>query len=288
MNIVNLPDIILESNPAIENNPVIFYHHSSEHTEHRSMFSFNMHCMVFMINGKKHIRVGEEDFCYDSSSCLLFKTGNYLSTELSSEDESYQSLLLFFNTKSLDRMIKKHQQLLNKNRHSVESKNYLSIDCDAFMGDFKKALLTLFKNGQPISKALAEVKFEEIILYIFERHGRLLVDFYKQKIDQKTMNFFKRVVEANIHSNTSIEEIAFLCHMSKSTFKRVFTKVYGESPGRWLREKRLDRSAFLLDVKKIPPNEVYLQVGFSNFSSFIQSFKKKFGVTPKQYQLSSS
>ncbi|WP_460908907.1 helix-turn-helix domain-containing protein [Spirosoma areae] len=34
-------------------------------------------------------------------------------------------------------------------------------------------------------------------------------------------------------------------------------------------------------------SDVYYQVGYENLSSFIQSFKHAYGVTPKQYQLQS-
>jgi transcriptional regulator GlxA family with amidase domain len=54
----------------------------------------------------------------------------------------------------------------------------------------------------------------------------------------KEVSPFKNVVESNVHSNLKLEEIAFLCNMSLSTFKRHFIVEYNEAPGKWLQDKR--------------------------------------------------
>jgi transcriptional regulator GlxA family with amidase domain len=50
------------------------------------------------------------------------------------------------------------------------------------------------------------------------------------------------MIESNVHSNLKLEEIAFLCNMSLSTFKRHFIVEYNEAPGKWLQDKRLQRA----------------------------------------------
>ncbi|MEM9024275.1 MAG: AraC family transcriptional regulator, partial [Bacteroidota bacterium] len=82
----------------------------------------------------------------------------------------------------------------------------------------------------------------------------------------------------------TLEELAFLCNMSISTFKRHFQQIYEVAPSRWFREKRLQRAEYLLRVQHQKPSEVYREVGFENLSSFTQAFKKHFGTTPKKYQ----
>ena len=53
-------------------------------------------------------------------------------------------------------------------------------------------------------------------------------------------------MESNAYSNLKLEEFAFLCNMSLSSFKRRFLKEFGESPGKWLQDKRLQRAHELL------------------------------------------
>lgn len=288
MNIINLPDVLIKSKIVEGANNIIFYHHKRGGSSFRSKISFNMHCLLFLISGKKHILVGDEEFYYDNSSCLFFKAGNYLSTVIDKDDFPYQSLLIFFDTKTLNGFMHKFQDSFDSQKAINTPKHYLSMNSDSYIDNFKNSVISLLSESKHISSAFQKIKFEEIMFYLFEQHGKSLVTFYNQKINPKTLDFFKLVVDSNSDGNISIDEMAFLCHMSRSTFKRTFMKVYGTSPGQWLREKRLDRSAFLLNVERTTPSEVYILVGFSSLSSFIQSFKKRFGVTPKQYQLNSN
>jgi AraC-like DNA-binding protein len=73
--------------------------------------------------------------------------------------------------------------------------------------------------------------------------------------------------------------------MSLSSFKRRFARIYGNSPNRWLLEKRMERAAKMLRQEKRKASEIYYELGYENLSSFIQSFKQVYGTTPKQYQL---
>jgi AraC-like DNA-binding protein len=74
--------------------------------------------------------------------------------------------------------------------------------------------------------------------------------------------------------------------MSLSTFKRRFARLYGNSPNRWLLEKRMEMAAEMLRKSDCKASEIFSELGYENLSSFIQSFKQIYGVTPKQYQLS--
>ena len=84
--------------------------------------------------------------------------------------------------------------------------------------------------------------------------------------------------------NISLEELAFLCNVSLSTFKRRFVKIYGSAPNKWILQKRMELAKKLLHHNE-KPGEVFYKVGYENHSSFSQSFKQAFGITPKQFQM---
>lgn len=282
MNIISLPEVLLGKEMALKD--VMFYHHIGHDSNYRSKISFNTNCITLLLTGKKHVVAGDQHVFYDNKSCLLFKTGNYLSTEISCDGKPYHSLLIFFNDEVLHECKHKYSHLLSGEKTDSPGNSYIYIPSDEYIENFKSSAMHAMEKGT-FSSSLQLLKFEEIMLYLLERQGRRVLDFFDKSLSYHEISAFKSVVEANILSNISIEELAFLCAMSKSTFKRRFAEVYGKSPGQWQMEKRLDHSAFLLSVKKLNPSEVYQEVGFSNLSSFIHSFKKKFGLTPKQYQL---
>lgn len=91
---------------------------------------------------------------------------------------------------------------------------------------------------------------------------------------------------AHLDHPVTVEELAFLCHTSLSTFKRRFAKIYGTSPNKWLLEKRMQKAARLLKQGEYKASDIYVDLGYENLSSFVQSFKQVYGITPKQYQLS--
>lgn len=78
--------------------------------------------------------------------------------------------------------------------------------------------------------------------------------------------------------------MAFLCHMSTSTFKRRFSEIYHTTPQKWLLTRKLEMAAELLRSSEESPSGVYLKVGYQNHSSFSQAFRNHFGNTPSDYQ----
>jgi len=97
----------------------------------------------------------------------------------------------------------------------------------------------------------------------------------------------RQVVTANTYNFISLEELAFLCYMTLSTFKRRFASLYGTSPKKWFQEKRMEKAAKMLRNSNLNLTEIHLELGYENLSSFIQSFKQVYGTTPKQYRLNS-
>jgi AraC-like DNA-binding protein len=61
--------------------------------------------------------------------------------------------------------------------------------------------------------------------YLINKYGNEF-EFYLYYLISNVVSPFKKIVESNVHSNLKLEEIAFLCNMSLSTFKRHFTSEY--------------------------------------------------------------
>jgi AraC-like DNA-binding protein len=58
----------------------------------------------------------------------------------------------------------------------------------------------------------------------------------------------KKVVESQIGQPTTVDDLAFLCHMSTSTFKRKFNEIYQTSPQKWLLARRLELAADYAEI----------------------------------------
>jgi len=72
--------------------------------------------------------------------------------------------------------------------------------------------------------------------------------------------------------------------MSPSNFSHYFKKATSQNFKDYLDQKRIQKTKYLLEHTDENLNQISLQVGYFNTSSFIRSFKKQTGMTPGQYR----
>lgn len=92
------------------------------------------------------------------------------------------------------------------------------------------------------------------------------------------------LLEKYYRENISLKSLAHLAGCSISTFKRKFEHLYQTTPGKWIQTRRLEEAYHLIHTSDKTISEICFEVGFENPSHFIQTFKSKFGITPKQLQ----
>lgn len=199
-------------------------------------------------------------------------------TEKLSDTRNYSSVLLFFSNEILLKFIQKIQ--FNKTE-KTEYKSVYSFGYDDFIQRFVSSLQDISKLSKGIQSKLLDVKFEEIMLYIIEIYGTDFLNALLTNSDTISQKF-TRTVESNQFNKLTLKELAFLCNMSISTFKREFEKHYSESPMKWFQNKRLEHAYYLLNQAQKSSSEIYFEMGYDNLSSFVQAYKSKYGITPKQ------
>ncbi len=82
----------------------------------------------------------------------------------------------------------------------------------------------------------------------------------------------------------SIDKLSETLGMSRSVLFKKVKSLTGKAPVDLIRDIRLRNAANLLASKQLMVKEVAYRVGISDIKYFTQCFKKKYGVTPKQYQ----
>lgn len=81
----------------------------------------------------------------------------------------------------------------------------------------------------------------------------------------------------------TIPLLAHLCFFSEYHFMRFFKKYTGMSCLEYIKNLRLEKAASRLAQGGQSVLEVSLSCGFSNLSYFYREFRKKYGMTPKQF-----
>jgi AraC-like DNA-binding protein len=83
----------------------------------------------------------------------------------------------------------------------------------------------------------------------------------------------------------SLEDVAANSRLSEHQIREGFKMKYNTSVYELVHEKRMLHARQLLLDSGLTVDEVAELAGYSTSSNFIQAFKRKFGITPKQMQL---
>ncbi len=277
MDIFTVPDDLeLDSSLMVD---VYDYRSTQEVTKQQIVLSKNT--FSFLSEGIKEVVSESSSFSIDRTEFLLMKSGHCLMTEkLSDINNSYRSILFLFSNEAVLNFIRKFE--LKPNISSTNTSVY-SFKYDDFIKRFVSSLIDISKMSKSIQRKILATKFEEIMLYLVELKGSdFLFSLITNGGDQAQK--FIRTVESNQLNKLTLKELAFLCDMSVSSFKREFEKHYAISPIKWFQDRRLEHAFRLLKEEQKRPSDIYLEVGYENLSSFVQAYKAKFGTTPKQHQ----
>lgn len=276
MSVENIPESYLKTKGEI---PDLFVY-DFKMTENliKTKVNLNSHMFSFLQKGKKQVHFADTSVLVDNSQSLLIKKGNCLWTELLDTDEIYYCKLLFFSDKKIKEFLQKH---VKYNSKIQETPSYFTIENDSYIDSYLNSLATIMAAPVAFMNTLLTVKFEELLLYLTNKYGEVFENYLKSLIEEETSPL-KKTIEKNLYTSLSLEEIAFLCNMSLSTFKRHFIKEYDQSPGKWFRDKRLLRAKELLETSSIKVSDIYLDLGYNNLSNFSSAFKTKFGINPSE------
>lgn len=82
----------------------------------------------------------------------------------------------------------------------------------------------------------------------------------------------------------SLEEMAEIAHLSRFHFNRVFRRITGISPRKFLATLRLEHAKRLLLTTERSITEVCFETGYSSLGTFTSHFTTLVGVTPSQWR----
>lgn len=91
-------------------------------------------------------------------------------------------------------------------------------------------------------------------------------------------------IKSHYTSSLTVQDLADYFFLSASHFQRQFKKTTGISFTQYLQNVRIQKCSELLKSTDIPIYQIANQVGYQDMKFFHALFRKKTGVTPKQYR----
>ena len=142
------------------------------------------------------------------------------------------------------------------------------------------SLAPYFNDPSQVNPGLLRLKVMELLYNVMDCSKNIFRQMLQLRQPVKTD--IHRVVEENYTSPISLDELAYLSGRSLSSFKRDFQDIYGESPARWIREKRLAKAHEMLRSSSLSVADVAYSLGFENPTHFSRIFKQQYGYAPSQ------
>lgn len=81
-----------------------------------------------------------------------------------------------------------------------------------------------------------------------------------------------------------VPALAAIAIMSEAHFIRSFKDVFGETPGRYLQRRRIERAMNLLRTGDLTVGEICVEVGFASVATFTRQFREIVGETPSTFR----
>ncbi|MCR1974652.1 AraC family transcriptional regulator [Clostridium sporogenes] len=217
---------------------------------------------------------------------ILFVSSNDLHKVIINNDEPYERIIIWVNSKFLEMHNKNNSNLLTCFQLSSKLKINLFRMEEHNISLIKHTLFSLesaTKDKEFGNIVLKNSLFIQLMVYL----NRLFMN-NTNHIEKNDIEYDKQIeeiinyIKENLQKNLSIDTLSSKFFINKYYLMHKFKSQTGYTLHKYIQQKRLAFSKSLI-IKGHKITEIYLKCGFGDYSSFIRAFKKAYGVSPKDY-----
>jgi AraC-like DNA-binding protein len=244
-------------------------------------------CFLYVLEGGMHYHVDEEQVNVPERHSLLLQCINF-STQIANMDSAnnLELVIVHFHPGILKKVYDREiPSLLQTPKNTISNKSSERINNDFLIQKYIEGLLFYFENPSLVNEDILILKLKEIVLLLSQTKNAGTVQLILSQLFSPTTYTFKQIIEANLFSQLTIEELAQQNNLSVSSFKREFTKLYNDTPASYIKNKRLEKAAGLLLISDERITDIAFNCGFNDPANFSKSFFDKYNVTPSQYRV---
>ena len=278
-----MPQDIFSDNQLMPDD-IIFHPYKALAHSFRGKCILHRNAISLVLSGEKTMHFADKAVRIKSDEIHFLSTGNCMVTMELAKGVTVESILVFFDNKVLADFHLRFKERIEGLRRKVEIgvEPFLVFKKDGFINSYIASLQALLQSGLPVSSEMKRLKFEELMLYLLEKYPSGLLAFPLSRNRDLEDLEIRKAVETNVMTGISLEELAFICNLSLSTFKRRFMGIYGIAPGKWFLQQRMEMAKEMIVRGGERPADIYHKFGYETHSSFSQSFKQYFGVSPRE------
>jgi len=245
-------------------------------------------CFHYMLESEIHYKIDEKEVAVAAKESVVLNCRNFGNTMKSAttSDKNNEVVIVHFHPDILKKIYDRElPKLLQKPKNAVSNKTSERISNDFLIQKYIEGLLFYFKNPALVSEDILILKLKEIIILLSQTHNADAIQMILSQLFSPTVYSFKQIIEANLFSTITIDELADYCNLSLSSFKREFAKIYNDTPANYIKTKRLEKATQLLEFSNNRISDIAFECGFNDLANFTKSFRDHYKVTPTQYRL---
>jgi AraC-like DNA-binding protein len=147
-----------------------------------------------------------------------------------------------------------------------------------------------YNGNQKIMDSLKPIflkgKVFELLSFYFNQSHQDETEFCPYIANEEEVNKIKKAKEIIIEQMNqppSLPELSKMVGLNIKKLKDGFKEVYGLPVFGYLLNYKMELAKDLLQEQQYNVGEISLQLGYSTSSHFIAAFKRKYGITPKQF-----
>ncbi len=265
----------------IEGSKLAYFHRYAETA--KVHINMTTHCVVYMLTGEKIFHSKEGKLHLMPGDVAFIKKGLYLNTEKVLSEGKFDSIAFFLEDRMLKEFVEKNRNQLMHSTQDMEVPHLYSIKGSPKINSYFNSLIPYFSDEKK-NNVLLKLKFEELLLNLIAHDQSQIFKSFLCQLDVERKFSFENFMEKHYDQNLSIQELAFLIGMSLSSFKRIFKETYQGAPGKWLKQKRMEKARVLLEQTDKAVSEICDSCGYSSTSHFILQFRETFGISPLKYR----
>lgn len=245
----------------------------------RGTFFLEQHLLYIVLGGAVTLTCGRQSWTVRKNEMILLRKTHSISYEKQGAEDTglFESLLFAINDDLLKDFLTSQQVQIPQMTEELGTQvSPMSERLVAYCW----SLAPYFNAPSQTNPGLLRLKVIELLYNVMDCSKNIFRQMLQLRQPVKTD--IHRVVEENYTLPISLDELAYLSGRSLSSFKREFIDIYGESPARWIREKRLSKAHDMLRSSSLSVADVAYSLGFENPTHFSRIFKQKYGCAPSE------
>lgn len=282
-----ISDDNLDSNPNALNYDEIIALKYKENFDKKIEVKAKRNAIIFVIQRQKtlgdkgKISLGENEI-------LFTKSGSFRAINAISKVAGiHKSYCIFFSNIFLLKFLSRHKYLLDllTNREKISVYKTRS---NIYIGEQISSLSVYFANKNKLNanvfKEIMTLKTEILFLLLINHKDSAFANFVCSILDSHP--FLRTLLENSDKKFGSVKEMAEVFDMNISLFSKKFKTNLGISPKEWLDNEKFEHAKLLIEFSNKNVTEVCKELQINSIAWFIERFRARYGITPKQLQKS--